>query len=422
MQMLQRLLGDPESLRRRTISGSRWLFLKSAVQGLVDLAKTAVFVRVLQPHDYGVMELAMMAVGLLEAFSTLGLDIMIQREGDDYQNRLKPYWTIKLVRGVALASLAWVAAIPLAAFYERAELVPLVRLMALSFLFNGLAGFGREIRQRQMAFGAVALVESLRSLLVFLIGLGLLFWLRDVWALAAYTVLTAFSLMVTSYILHPWRPGFRLDRSILRGVAAFSGSIVAINALNYLFNNFDRGLIGKLMSTEQLGYYGRGYFLALVPVVYLFNVISPVYLPAFRQVADDPAKWRRAFGKTFLAVSGLAAGIGALCFLFSKLIVLTIYGEKWLPALPVFQILLIFSVSKGMVSICAPVFFLKGKPWLITLAAAVMVAAFGALCVPLTLAYQTAGTAWAVVLSGVASHALSFVLAFRLLSSPPPRS
>ena len=417
-EILQRFLGHRESLRRRTISGSRWLFVKSSIQGLVDLTKTAIFARVLFPHDYGLMTLAMIAVGLLEAFSTLGLDIMIQREGDDFRDRLRSYWTIKFARGLALACLAWVAALPLATYYESPELVALVRFMGLSFLFNGLAGFGREIRQRQMAFRAVALVESLGSLVVFLVGLALLFWLRNVWALAAYTVLSAFSLMVTSYILYPWRPGLRLDRSILRSVAAFSGSIIAINALNYLFNNFDRGLIGKLLGTDQLGYYARGYFLALVPVTYLFNVISPVYLPAFRQVADDPAKWRGVFARTFGAVSILAVGVGALGFIFSRHIVLILYGEKWLPVLPVFRILLIFGVSKGMVSICAPVFFLKGRPWLITLAAGVMVASFGALCVPLTLAYQTTGTAWAVVLSGVASHALSFLLAFRLLSSP----
>jgi O-antigen/teichoic acid export membrane protein len=88
-----------------------------------------------------------------------------------------------------------------------------------------------------------------------------------------------------------------------------------------------------------------------------------------------------------------------------------------LPLLPAFQILIIFGVSKGIVTVCPPVFFIAGKPWLITLSAAVMALLFGGMCIPMTVAYGINGTAWSVVMAAVSAHAISIVLAVYLLTS-----
>ena len=106
--------------------------------------------------------------------------------------------------------------------------------------------------------------------------------------------------------------------------------------------------------------------------------------------------------------------------MFSKEIILVVYGEKWLPLLPVFRILLIYGMLKGIMSVCPAVFFLKDKPWLITLFAAVMAATLGALCIPMTSAFGTAGTAWAVVIAGVTANGLALIMTFHLLR--PERS
>lgn len=414
-EKLAGFMGSKESLRRKTFLGSNWLLFKSLALGAIDLVKTVIFARMLFPEDYGLMALAMMAIGLLESFSTTGIEIMIIRDADNYKERLPAYWTIKAVRGLILAILAWFLAIPLAQYYHHAELIWLVRLLAVSFLIKGLAGFGNEVCLRKMEFSRAALAEIVVALPALGLSLLFLFVFRDVWALAVSNLINAAAFLTIAYLLFPWRPKIKFDSSLLKLLACFGGSIVAINIMNYFFSNFDQGVIGKLLGLEQLGLYARGYFLAMVPVVYVANVIAPVFLPAFRNVMNDARRLRKAFLKTFLVFACGFAALGGLLFIFSESLVLAVYGQKWLPLLPIFRILLIFGVLKSIASICPSIFFLKDKPWLVTLCAAVMAVCLGALCLPMTMAFGAAGTAWAVVIAGVMANGLAIMLTFYVL-------
>jgi PST family polysaccharide transporter/lipopolysaccharide exporter len=413
-------IGSKHSLRRRTLLGSHWLLIKSLALAGIDLARTVVFARILFPADYGLMALALMAIGLLESFSTTGMEIMIQRDNDHFAERLPAYWTVKVVRGIILAALAWFIAIPLAQYYQNSELIWVVRCLAVAFLIRGIAGFGNEVCLRKMEFGRAALAEIAVALPVLGLSLIFLFAFRDIRALVGLNLLNAVAFLTISYILFPWRPKLKLDLSLLKVLACFGGSIMAINIMNYFFGNFDQGVIGKLLGVEPLGFYARGYFLAMVPVAYLANVISPVFMPAFRNVINDPERLRKAFLKSFLVFAYGFTVLGVLLLIFSKAIILVVYGAKWLPLLPVFRILLIFGVIKAIVTTCPAIFFLKDKPWLITVCAAVTAVCLGVLCIPMTRAFGSTGTAWAVVLAGAVGNGLAIGLTYHLLN--PGRS
>lgn len=391
---------------------------RGVVRSCLELVKTTVFARILFPDDYGLMALAMLAIGLLESFTSLGMEIKIQSDEEDDPGRLEVYWTLRALRGLLLFCFAWTAGGLLAEVYARPELKLIVRFIGLSFIFDGFTSFGREICQRKMKFGRVACVDTLCYAVVVGAGLVFLFFNRDYWALAFYSVFSSFCMMVSSFALVPWRPRFRLQGHILKGVVSFSGSILAINLLTYLFNHIDKGVIGKVLSVEQLGLYTRAYYLALLPVSHIFQAIAPVIFNAFRRSDNEPDRLLHAFVKTLVVFSALSIGIGVFFFWFGPMIIRVVYGEKWLAALPAFNVLLIYGASKDAVSVCSTVFFIRGKPWMITASTAMMVGVFAFLCYPLTAVYGTIGAAWAVVIAGVSGHVLGFILCIYLLRQP----
>jgi O-antigen/teichoic acid export membrane protein len=414
------LLGGPDSLRRRTLFSGNWLLLKSVGVGLLDFAKTAIFARVLYEYDYGLMALAVMVIGLLESLTSTGIDIQIQRDGQNWRQNLPAYWTIKAIRGIVLFALAWGMAPLLAAFYDEPQLIGLVRVLGVTFLLNGLAGFGREVRQRRMEFKAVAIADVVAAAAVLALGLLLLFWLRNVWVLALYTVLVAAAQFTVSYLLFPWWPRLGFDRDLARKVLIFAGAIIALQLLNYLFGNLDRAVIGKVFDVGQLGFYARAHFLALLPTVYFANVIAPIFLPVFRQIADDPVRLRAAFLKTLSTYLFFFLLLGLVLLAAARPFILVVYGADWMPVLPYFRILLLLGVSKGVVSLVPTIFFLKEKPWLATLGAAIMTVTMTGLLFPLIGRYGIIGAAWAVALSGVLAHLISIGIALRLVRIPRP--
>ncbi len=424
LALLKNQLGSKTSLRRKAVTGANWMMVRAVSFASIDFVKSIFFRRLLEPAEFGIFGLAMMGIGFLESFSATGMEIMIQNEDDNYRDTLPYYWTVKFFRGLLLTVLAWFMAPLLAASYSQPELTQLIRLLSVCFLLHGMAGFGKDVRMRNLDFRLAAVSETGARLMVFAVSLGVLFWLRNLWAMAIYNVLIALGTLVVSFVIFPWRPSLRWDRKFGHKILVFSASIVTLNILNYLSDNIDRAMIGKFFNMDDLGFYLCAHFLATVPALYLANNLTPIFLPTLRTIKDDPERLRRAFIKGFAAMAALIFGV-CLVFALAARPLILIYGEKWLPAVPVFRVLLIFGAFKGATAICSSVIFLKNKPWLISVCTAVRVLIMAGLCYPLMTAWQsTMGMAWAMVISGVASNLLAIMICFHLLrvkavSQPP---
>jgi O-antigen/teichoic acid export membrane protein len=387
------------------------MLFRSAITAGADVVRAAVFARVLFPQDYGLMALATLVIGFLESFSATGIEVMIMRERDEPGDRLPVYWTIMMTRGGLLTVLGCMLAFPLAHFYHRSDLVPVICVLSLTFTFRWMGGFGRELRQRAMDFRQVAIADTIMAAVELSISLTLLLIFRSIWALVAYALVHAIATAVCSYALYPWCPSVRFESAIFRSVLIFSTSVIGINVCNYFFISFDVGVIGRIFDVEQVGLYARASFLALLPVTYLANVLAPVFLPVMGNTGNDPCRRRAVFWQILLTHIAFYGIIGALMLLLSEPILMLIYGERWLGALAAFRILIIYGVSKAVASVSSMTLFALDRPWMVTVSSAMMAGVFAILCIPLTRIWGIEGTAGAVVVSGMLSHLVAITMA-----------
>lgn len=386
------------------------MLLRSVTTAGADVVRAAVFARVLFPQDYGLMALATLVIGFLESFSATGIELMILRERDDPYHRLPAYWTIMMIRGGILTILGCIFAFPLANFYHRPDLIPVICVLSLTIMIRWMGGFGRELRQKMMDFKQVAIADTIMAAVELLISLILLLIFRSVWALVAYALLHAIAAAVTGYALYPWRPSVSLERSVVRSVLIFSSSVIGINLCNYFFISFDVAVIGHILDVEQVGLYARASFLALLPVTYLANVLAPVFLPVMGNTGNDPFRLRAAFWKILLAHIAFYGIIGILMVILSEPILMLVYGERWLGALDAFRIMIIYGVSKAIASVSSMTLFALDRPWMVTVSSIIMAGVFAILCIPLTKTWGIEGTAGAVVVSGMLSHLIAITM------------
>ena len=419
--LIARHLGGAESLRRKALSGGGWLLGRSLLLGVIDLIRTAVFARVLSAHDYGLMALVTMVYGWLNACTMLGLDVMIQRDGEAAVKRFPFYWTVKMARGLICCFATQVIAVPVAAYYRQTELVFLIRLAGAVFLVEGLGGFGKEKCRQELRFGPMVRMEVILSFVSLGLGIFTVFVMKNATALVINQLLIMGVQFVLSYGLYRWRPSLRWDARLARNLVMFSGSIIAVNVLNYFQLSFDRATIGKLFTLDVLGYYARGHFLSQIPVTYFSMIIAPVFMPAFQKIGDDPQRLRKALTKVILIYASFFTVLGAVLAIGAEQFVLLVYGKKWLSVVPVFRILLLFGVSKSIVSACPPIFFLRNRPWIDSLNSFIMASIFGVLCIPLTKRFGIEGTAWSIVAGALVAHLTTVIEAFVLTAEGKKR-
>jgi O-antigen/teichoic acid export membrane protein len=121
-------------------------------------------------------------------------------------------------------------------------------------------------------------------------------------------------------------------------------------ALSSLFMSFYGNLqsliIGKKFSARELGYYGQANKLENVPVQALAQIINQVSFPLFSELQDERGRLREAVRRNIKTTSYLIFPALAMLAVIARPLILFLYGAKWEPAVPYFQILCLY----GMVS------------------------------------------------------------------------
>ena len=125
----------------------------------------------------------------------------------------------------------------------------------------------------------------------------------------------------------------------LRKIFSYSAYQFLFNVICYFSRNLDKLLIGKHMGMSELGYYEKSYRLMMLPLQNITQVITPVMHPIFSDLQNDKGKLATSYERIVRFLSFIGLPISVLLFFTAEEITLIIFGNQWLPSIPVFRIL-----------------------------------------------------------------------------------
>jgi len=172
-----------------------------------------------------------------------------------------------------------------------------------------------------------------------MVAIGMAWWGYGIWALAMQALSGTLVGTILFWILNPWRPAWIFSLDSARRLFAFGGYLLAAGLMDTAYNRGYTLLIGKFYGVSDLGYFSRADSAKQLPVAVLTGILSRVAFPVFSAAAHDKVKLRRGVQ---LALRGMMLinvptmlGLAAVAEPF----VLTLFGEQWLPAVPILQVL-----------------------------------------------------------------------------------
>ena len=114
------------------------------------------------------------------------------------------------------------------------------------------------------------------------------------------------------------------------------------------------------MGSSNLAFYEKAYTLMMLPVYNLTYVFTPVLLPDFAQKKDDIIYVQNRYKNliTFLFYCGVI--IGSVVSLFSREVVLFVYGKQWLYSANILAVFAIFIPLQMVYSTVGSVFLAYG--------------------------------------------------------------
>lgn len=353
--------GDLERGFRR---GVRWSLLGSAGATVFQFLQMAVFARFATPEQSGDYALAATLLAFVLPLAEGGLgQAAIQMDEIDYRELDLMAW---INTGIGLLCFVFLlAASPYAAsWYGRPELPGLLALMGVSLVVIPFGMQSAGLTIRAMRFDLAAGIDFGASFLSFFL-VAVLSWRGwGAWAMAAGFMLRN-TTSTSAYILlerlfvspgRPWRKpfggGFHAFIPGLKSWGVFGAYDLAGRMADVLSNYLDKLIVGKWLGVAALGYYNLAFSLFVIPTARLGYVVTRVSYPVFARLKYTPIQLQTFFQQTQQQIVVALFPLYTAMILFSKEVVLLIYGPQWLPAAP---LLLAFGIA-GWVRSCSALF------------------------------------------------------------------
>ena len=300
---------DGGSLRSRAIRGTVWTTSGYSIAQVVRLAVNLILTRLLHPHLFGLMTLVNIFVQGLQGFSDVGIGpaIIQSKRGDD-PAFLNTAWTVQVLRGIALGTVAALIAWPVSRLYGEPQLIWLLPVAGLAAVIAGFNSTSLFTLNRHLDVGKL----TLQSLAGQLVGAGVMVVLAilypSVWALLAGNLAAAISTLVLSHKLLPGRRNrFHWDAAAAREMMSFGRWIFLSTLLTFLALQADRLIFGKLISLADLGVYGVAAMMAALPTQAILKLGGSVVFPAYSRAKAAGADFQDVFDRVRLP---LLAGAG----------------------------------------------------------------------------------------------------------------
>jgi lipopolysaccharide exporter len=403
-----------EALFRKVAKGAAWMVLVRLTERFLGLASTMVLARLLVPEDFGLVALAASLFGLLEIMGAFGFELALIQNQRAERQHYDTAWTLNvsygLASGLVLASIAPAAG----RFFGDPRLEGILYVFAACAVLQSFKNIGVVAFQKDLDFRREFLFLFLKKLTSVCATLYLAFTLQNYWALAIGSLISALIGVALSYGMHPFRPRFEL--SCWRQLMRFSGWVLFSNVVVFAGNRGYELLIGRISGVESVGLYSVANEIANLPTTEIAWPVSKAIFPGFSRMAADAEGLRKSFLATASTIALVTIPAGAGVAMLADPLVRLLLGAKWLPAVPLIQILAIFGVLRAMHAGTGALYLALGKTrFIVWVAMPHVVFGLPAAMVLLTTS-GLQGATYAVLAAGAVALTLSLGIARTLLA------
>lgn len=363
-QEQNRRIGDRvalSDLKARTVRGGALTIGDRGITLILSMLQTIVLARFLTPADFGLVAMVMVFAAFASMFTNLGLSsATIQREQISHEQMSGLFW-INVAIGAAILGIFAGLSVPIASFYGKPELQPVVLALSLVFLIRGSGSQHGALLRRQMNFGALTLATAsgvgagvcLSILLAFL---GARHWSLVAGHLATAAVTTALLWKGTG-----WRPGWPKRNRQIGELVRFGMHVTGFNFVNYFSRNADNLLIGRIYGADALGIYSRAYSLMMLPLTRIREPLIAAAMPAMSRLQDRPAQFRTYYRKFTSILAMLTMPALALMAVSAPEVIMVLLGPQWTEASEVFRYLAIAAFLQPVASLGGVVLLSSGQ-------------------------------------------------------------
>lgn len=379
-------------------------FFSSTGATIVQFIVSLVLARMLSPAEIGVFSMTVVFINIAHIFRDFGVGTYLQREPELTEAKMRAAIGVMFSTSWLIGIAMFFSSGYISRWFNEPAMLPVMQVLAIGFFFIPFGSITHSMLTREFAAGKQAIVNvvgtgafSITCLGLAALGFGTM---SMAWANLVNILACALAYIPLRPKILPWLPSFRNWRHVMHfGV----GSLLS-NCLGSINNALPDILLGKLGNATLVGLFSRA---SSTVSIFTYVAGSTVNYGSLSYISQTHHR-KEPLGPLLNRATSLLTGVGwtalALTYVFSHEIIATLYGDKWLPAVPAIDALLLSSAIGMMFNYTATSLTAIGRPYLSA--------------VPIVAMLVTRGVFGYVLFTGdIASYSWS-ILAATLVAAP----
>lgn len=349
-----------KSLKQRTLNAYVWdmagMFLKRGVTFVISIF----LARLLDPSEFGLVGMAMVFVSIAQVLIDVGFSSAIIQKQDTPPGAYDTIFFINLGIGFTLAGVFFFSAPLIADFYSQPEVANLVRWFSLFCIINSFNQVQSSLLKKSLNFKALTTRMVVGNATGGVVGVVMAFQGFGVYSLVAQQLISSIVSAATLWRVSAWRPRFYFNFSDVKGMLSYSTFILLDRLLSEITRKLDVLVVGRAFSAATLGYYTRSTSLNDLVGQYTSSSLTKVLFPMFSSLQNERDTYVRVYFKVFSVIVLTSYFLTGMLFILGEDVILLLFGNKWLPSVAIFKVLILAAGNLPMSSLMVNAFITQG--------------------------------------------------------------
>lgn len=350
-----------DDLKNKSVKGMSWSFAEQFLTRGFNLIIGIILARLLSPTDYGLVGMLGIFISIAQFFIDGGLTSALIRQKSPSEKDFSTVYIINMTLGVVFYFLLFFSAPLIADFYNQPLLKGLLRGTALILVINPIASIHNTLLIIRVDFKSKMIISVANSLIAGAVGILCAYKGMGAWALVGQSITSAVVATLLTLVFVRWMPRLIFSMDSFKRLFSYSSKILVSQLIQTIYFNVYPMVIGKKYAASDVGYFSRaGQFPNMASTAFT-SAMSQVAFPIMSQIQDDNDRLLAVYEKyiqvfCFLAFPVLMGLCGCAKPLTSFLLT-----DKWLPCVPMMQIICFSYLLTGIAQLNLNLFYVKGR-------------------------------------------------------------
>lgn len=309
-----------------------WGLLNRFLPSLISILSTMILARFLTPDDFGIIGVVSIIFFVARTLidSGLGGSLINEKNATDLD-----YSTINVFNlgvGILLYGALCLFSGYIEAYFEISDLKYVVMLLGLTLIIGPFGLVPGTILQKRLEFLTICKISIISIVLATIISIFMAYYGFGVYSLVANQVLQSLFITILNIYYCKYRLSFKFSFLSLKKLFNFGFFTALTSIVDSIYENLLTTLTGKYLSIQQAGYMSQAKRVEEAFSTSLTSAISTVSFPIISAYKSDNNFFRKECLSVYRTIMLLAVPCLVIIAIFSKEIIVIMFGSQWLGA------------------------------------------------------------------------------------------